>query len=154
MRRARSSRLPARSKPRQAWARSLGRAQLASAFASALDFGFLVLAVEYFHFWYVAANSLGAALGATTNYMLGRHWSFRAPHESLGPQSVRYGFVSCLSLILNSGCLYLLKERLGMPYLWAKVLSSFVIGLGFNFPMHRNFVFRGPHQAGPSEKGR
>ncbi len=119
------------------------RAQIASAIASVIDFAVLIFSVEGVGIWYVAATAIGAASGAMTNYIINRHWSFRARAEGMRTQALRYALVSLGSLIINSAGVYMVTELGGAPYVISKVIVSFLVGLLFNFPLHRRFVFRG-----------
>jgi putative flippase GtrA len=121
---------------------SLRRSQIASLTATAVDFGSLIFLVEICHVWYVAATATGAFLGATVNFILGRHWTFRAHHESARGQVLRYAAVAAVSLILNSMGVYLLTEFLAIHYAISKIIIAFLVGLLFNFPLHRRFVFK------------
>ena len=124
------------------WVISLRRAQVASLIASAVDFAVLIASVEWIGLWYVVATAVGATSGAVTNYLLGRHWSFEARHESMSSQSLRYAAVSLGSLLLNSAGVWTITEGLGLPYPVSKGLIAILVGVGFNFPLHRRFVFR------------
>jgi putative flippase GtrA len=121
---------------------SFKRSQVASLAATVVDFGSLVFLVEVVHVWYVAATAIGAALGAVTNFLLGRHWSFQARHGRVEGQALRYAVVSAGSLCLNSLGVYVFTDGLGLKYMVSKLITAFTVGILFNFPLHRGFVFR------------
>lgn len=121
---------------------SLGRSQIASLTATVVDFCTLIFLVEIGHVWYVAATATGALLGAIINFILGRHWTFEADHEAVHGQAVRYTAVSAASLALNSLGVYLLTDYIGLHYAISKTITAFLVGILFNFPLHRRFVFR------------
>jgi len=54
----------------------------------------------------------------------------------------RYTAVSAGSLVLNSAGVYLLTEDFGIYYAVSKLITAILVGLLFNFPLHRRFVFR------------
>ncbi len=122
------------------------RSQVASVVATVVDFGSLVFLVEVGRVWYVGATAIGAFLGAVTNFSLGRWWVYRGgfnPVLSSGhKQAVKYALVSGGSLLLNSGGVYLLTDLLGFQYAVSKAIVSLLVGVFFNFPMQRSFVFR------------
>jgi putative flippase GtrA len=120
---------------------SLGRSQIASLTATLADFGCLILLVEVGHVWYVAAVAAAAFVGAVVNFFLGRHWSFVAVIDDVRGQAVRYAMVAAMSLILNSIGVYVATEYFAIHYLASKALIAFLIGILFNFPLHRRFVF-------------
>ncbi len=121
---------------------SFTRAQVSSIAATVVDFTALVTLVEVFGVWYVAATAMGAFIGAVTNFLLGRQWSFHAVHGTARWQAVRYAIVSSSSLVLNSMGVYVLTDRVGLPYGASKAVTAVLIGVFFNFPLHRHFVFR------------
>ena len=120
---------------------SLRRSQIASLTATVVDFACLIFLVEVAHVWYVVATAIAAFLGAFVNFMLGRHWSFTADDEAFQGQAIRYAAVSALSLVLNSLGVYLLTEYLGIHYTMSKAMTAVSVGIFFNFPLHRRFVF-------------
>jgi putative flippase GtrA len=120
---------------------SLKRSQLASLTATIVDFGALIFLVEIAGVWYVAATAIAALFGAIVNFMLGRHWSFKAADQAVRGQMFRYAAVSALSLTLNSLGVYLVTEYLGIYYLASRAITAILVGILFNFPLHRHFVF-------------
>ena len=120
---------------------SLRRSQIASLTATVVDFSSLIFLVEIGQVWYVAATATGAFLGAIVNFILGRHWSFTADHDAVHGQAIRYAAVSGVSLVLNSLGVYLLTDYIGIHYAISKAITAFLVGILFNFPLHRRFVF-------------
>lgn len=123
---------------------SFGRAQAASMVATGVDFGSLVLLVEWGGVWYVAATAAGACFGAVVNFLMNRHWSFRAASARVHGQAIRYAAVSAGSLLLNSGGVWAFTESAGISYVYSKILTALLVAVCFNFPLHRYFVFRLP----------
>lgn len=121
---------------------SLRRSQIAAISATIVDFGSLIFLVEICRVWYVAATATGAFLGALVNFFLGRHWSFAAKDGAIHGQVLRYAAVSAGSLMLNSAGVYLVTEDFGIYYALSKLITAILVGLLFNFPLHRRFVFR------------
>jgi putative flippase GtrA len=120
---------------------SLRRSQIASLTATVVDFSCLVFLVEVAHVWYVVATAIAGFLGAFVNFMLGRHWSFTANDEAFPGQAIRYAVVSAVSLALNSLGVYFLTEYFKIHYVVSKIITAVVVGVLFNFPLHRRFVF-------------
>ena len=98
--------------------------------------------VEICKVWYVAATVFGAIAGAGTNFLLGRHWSFEAHEKQFHGQALRYAIVSGFSLVLNASGVYLLTDTLGLKYFYSKAIVAILVGIFFNFPLHRIYVFK------------
>lgn len=122
--------------------KTFSKAQVASLSATAVDYGATVVLVELAGAWYVAATALGAFLGAVTNFLMNRHWSFQATHVSVRGQATRYLLVSAGSLALNTVAVYGFTDGLGFKYMISKVVASLMVGFFYNFPLHRWFVFK------------
>lgn len=127
---------------RPSWITSFSRAQISSILATLLDYGILFLFTEIFHFWYVIATACGAFVGATANFLLNRHWSFQAAHDRMGHQARKYAIVSSGSLILNTAGVFLVTEYLRVHYAVSVILVSILVGVFFNYPLHRYYVYR------------
>ena len=101
-----------------------------------------VYLVEVCRVWYVAATALGACCGAVTNFLLGRYWSFEAHKKKARGQAFRYAAVSVTSLVINSTGVYLFTDTLGLKYFYSKAIVALLVGILFNFPMQRFYVFK------------
>ena len=124
----------------------LGRHQIAALLATVVDFAVMIAAVEFAHVGPAAGTALGALVGAAANFSLGRRWIFDSTAERMFPQAVRYAVVSGTSLALNSIGEYAAAERIGVPYIAARLCVSLVVSLLWNFPMQRHVVFAAqPH---------
>jgi putative flippase GtrA len=119
----------------------LSQHQLSSLVATGVDYCVMILCVSVFGLSPVLGTVLGALCGAVTSFTLGRRWVFDARRGDLRAQAVRYALVSTVSLCGNAGGEWLLL-RAGLHYIVARVVTSAVVGIGWNFPMHRHFVFR------------
>ncbi len=119
----------------------LSQHQLSSLVATGVDYCVMILCVSVFGLSPVLGTVLGALCGAVTSFTLGRRWVFDARRGDLRGQALRYAMVSAVSLCCNAGAEWLLV-RVGVQYIVARVVASTVVGIGWNFPMHRHFVFR------------
>jgi putative flippase GtrA len=120
----------------------LGRHQIASILATAVDFGAMVLAVELLRASPVLGTGLGATCGAVTNFQLGRHFTFVARDEHPAPQAARYAVVSAASAGLNALGEYGLHDLLGVQYVAARAIVAVAVSFLWNFPLQRYFVFK------------
>jgi putative flippase GtrA len=124
-----------------AW-RTLGRHQVGSLVATAVDFGTMILCVEALGVSAVAGTALGASLGGVTNFALGRTWIFRNHSGRLGGQALRYAVVSAAGAGWNALGEHVVHDRAHIQYILARALVSIVVSLLWNYPMQREFVFK------------
>jgi len=120
---------------------SFSRAQVSSALATTVDFGLLFGLVEHAGVWYVAATAIGTLAGGITNFLVNRYWTFRASHKVWHEQAFRYAIISVSSMLLNAGGVWAVTEWFGVHYSVSVVVVSALVGLLFNFPLHRHYVF-------------
>lgn len=123
-----------------AW-QTLARHQVGAVAATAVDFGTMILCVQAHLLSPVAATSVGATLGAITNFGMGRTWIFRNRSASVASQAGRYAIVSAASAGLNVLGEHLVHDRAHVQYVLARTLVAFAVSLLWNFPMQRHFVF-------------
>ena len=121
---------------------TLGRHQVGSAIATGVDFAAMIVLVQCAGVSAVAATAVGASLGGVTNFLLGRRWIFRRHSGHWTGQAVRYGLVSAASAGLNALGEHGLHDVARLQYVLARVIVSLAVGLLWNFPMQRWFVFR------------
>ncbi|HEY0709661.1 MAG TPA: GtrA family protein [Polyangia bacterium] len=117
------------------------RHQLGAAIATAIDFGTMIVWVEAGVGSAVSGTAAGAASGALSNFVLGRKWIFNTQPGRIRRQLARYGLVSLGSLGLNTvGQRYLLGVT-SLPYPLTRTIIAILVGVLWNYPMHRWFVF-------------
>lgn len=123
--------------------RMLARHQVASLVATAADFTVMTLLVECLGVAPETATFGGALFGAVINFTLNRRYTFRsAGRNAARTEAFRYSLVSGASAILNATGEYIGTKWLDAPYLLVRVLVSVAVSLGWNYPLHRSFVFR------------
>jgi putative flippase GtrA len=110
--------------------------------ATAIDFLVMIALVELLRVPAALAAAMGALAGAVTNFTLGRSWVFRVRSEGVLPQAARYAVVSAASAGWNALGEYVLHDAGHVGYVIARVVVSVTVGLLWNFPLHRRFVFR------------
>jgi putative flippase GtrA len=121
---------------------SLARHQAGAFVATVVDFGTMTLLVELAGASPVLATAIGAACGAVTNFTMSRGWIFPRHAGTTSSQAGRYAAVSAGSLALNTAGMALVHGVLGVPYLFARAMIAVLVSVGYNFPLHRAFVFR------------
>ena len=120
---------------------TFSKATVAAIAATVVDFGTLVFWVQRLHQFYPIGVALGAGFGAITNFILNRHWAFNAAHAPVGTQAAKYTMVTVGSLLLNTGGVYWVTETFHLYYLFSKIGVAILVGLFFNYPLHRHFVY-------------
>lgn len=116
--------------------------QVGAVVATVVDFGTMIALVSGAGLLPAAGTAVGASAGAVTNFTLGRLWIFEARAGRTRDQAMRYAAVSAASLLLNTLGEHLLATILGVPYVLARVIVAVLVSVGWNFPLHRRFVFR------------
>lgn len=117
------------------------KANMASLVASLSDFFMTVLLVQLCRMDVVLAAVAGTITGGIVNFLIGRHWVFRAGDERAVRQLWKYGLVWTGNLLLNTGGVYLLASCAGVHYVVSKVVTSLLVALLYNYPLQKNFVF-------------
>jgi putative flippase GtrA len=115
--------------------------QASSFLATTVDFGVMILAHEIASLSPTLSTVVGATCGAIVNFMLGRHWTFRATSDRAHAQAVKYAVVSATSLALNALGEHLLADRLHVQYVVARLCVALAVSVLWNFPLQRAFVF-------------
>jgi putative flippase GtrA len=126
----------------------LSQHQIGALIATSVDYGVMILCVSLLGGTPVAGTILGSVAGAFVSFTLGRRWIFDAQRGSLPAQALRYAIVSALSLCGNALGEWLLVHA-HLHYVVARVVASLVVGLAWNFPMHRHYVFRADWERAP-----
>jgi len=115
--------------------------QASASVASTLDVlvmeGLILLKAPYG--WAILA---GHVAGGVTDFIAKRHLIFRTENQSLLHQAARYLLAWGTSLLLNLGLARLLVENVGLTAGVGVLVAAVVVGLAWNYPMHRLFVFR------------
>lgn len=120
------------------------RANAASGAATGLDWA-LVTALVWAGVHYLVAAAAGALAGAVTDFLLKRHWAFsRAAMGSTWREAARYLLVSASSLLWNLAAAWLLVDGLGLRPVPGVIAASILVGVAWNYPLHRLYVFRSP----------
>jgi putative flippase GtrA len=125
------------------WARH----HVAAIAGTAADYSVMVGCVELGRLPPVTATVLGALTGAVVNLTLGLRYTYRVPPGAVGSYAWRYALVSAASLGWNAAGEALLHGVLGLQYILARVITSFVVSNAWNYPMQRFFVFSIPRSS-------
>jgi putative flippase GtrA len=120
------------------------RHQIGSVVSTAVDFSTMIAWVELGIGSPVSGTAIGATAGALSNFILGRQWIFAARGRPVAGQMVRYAMVSASGLGWNTLGQALLLKATGLPYPLTRAMIAIAVGVLWNFPLQRWFVFRKP----------
>jgi Predicted membrane protein len=122
---------------------SLLRYNVSATAATATDFSVLFISKEFFGLQPWLGTFIGACCGATVAFILGRNWTFLNKEGKISDQGVRFAVVAIGSILLNTFGEYMLTEIYPTGhYMISRVIVAICIGLSYNFPMQRYFVFK------------
>jgi putative flippase GtrA len=117
------------------------KANIASLAASLSDFLMTVLLVQWCTTNVVMAAAAGTVTGGIVNFLIGRHWVFRAGDEKALRQLGKYALIWSGNLLLNTGGVYVLACQAGLHYTVSKLVTSLLVAFLYNYPLQKNFVF-------------
>ena len=129
------------------------RAQLSAQFATLADFVLTYVCFQWLGLYYLLATSIGAITGGFINCIINYKWAFATKDCQFKWVFLKYILVWIGSFVLNVGGVYLLVELLqDHTFLWerassfylmvVKVIVSAIIAVGWNYTLHRYFVFQ------------
>lgn len=129
------------------------RAQLSAQFATLTDFVLTYVCFRWFGMYYLLATSIGAVMGGIINCVINYKWAFATKDCKFKWVFFKYILVWGGSFLLNVGGVFLLVEFLqNHTHLWekassfsliiAKTIVSVLVSLGWNYLLHRHFVFK------------
>jgi len=117
------------------------RHHTASFLGTIADFGTMVACVELLRLSPVVATAIAATVGAVTNFILGRNWTYEGRSGRVQLQFARYVLVAAVSLGLNTGGEHLFANVIRLQYVLARVITAVIVSNAWNYPMQRFFVF-------------
>jgi putative flippase GtrA len=96
--------------------------------ATGLQYGVLIVAVEWFHMNAVLGSCSGFVISAALNYWLNYHFTFgsQKPHAVAGS---RFFIVAAVGLALNAGVMAALVGLFKWPYVLAQLITTALVVL-------------------------
>jgi putative flippase GtrA len=98
--------------------------------------------------YYVLAAIGGAVLGAVLDFSVKKWWVFATARTFAAAEGARYALVSGLSALWFGGAVFVLVDLLKLRMPVAVVAGSVLVGVFWNYPLHRFFVFSGSTASG------
>ena len=107
-----------------------------------VEFALLNLLVSVFHVFYLAAAAAASAVFLVINFLLNRHWAFRATRGRAWPQMLRHAVVVGGGAAIGLSLLALLVGHVHLPYQLGWSIAGVVCFFSWTFPMNRFFTYR------------
>lgn len=105
-----------------------------------VDFGITFLGKEKMGLQKYAANSVGFAIAATTNYFLNRWWTFHSTNASVPVEYAKFFAVSLVGLGINNALLWFAHQKRGQGFYLAKFIAI-ILTTFWNFAGNLLFTF-------------
>lgn len=118
------------------------KANIASLISSFCDFLITIVITEFFHYDPFWASVTGTVTGGVINFIIGRYWVFEVRHLNAYQQGTRYFIIWAGNLLLNALGMYILLKLVGLNYILAKVITSVIVAVGYNYPLQKKYVFK------------
>jgi len=118
------------------------KANAASLIASFCDFLITIVIKEWLDADPLLASVTGTVSGGVINFFIGRYWVFEARHLNVYHQGRRYFIIWAGNLLLNASGVYILLHYVGFNYILAKLITSVIVAVGFNYPLQKRYVFK------------
>lgn len=108
--------------------------------ATVVDFLFLYALTEFFGLHYLISAAIAYVFGMTTNYTLNKIYNFKNKSSEVKKQFLLFIFVALIGLGLNQIILYILVERFGLWYIFAKAVGVLIVMI-WSFYGHKKITF-------------
>jgi putative flippase GtrA len=109
--------------------------------ATLVDLSLLFTFTEFFGIYYFFSGILSYFAGGIIHYILNKKYTFKNKSKKIVAQlSVFFG-VALIGLIINQAVLYVLVEIGSIWYMFAKLISIFIVLL-WNFTGHKYITFK------------
>jgi putative flippase GtrA len=108
--------------------------------ATIVDWGsFYILALRI-NFYYQFSLILSFSLGATTNYILNKIFTFRCKSKQIIGQFSVFIIISIFSLLLSMAIMFILIDLILLHKMVSRIVTTFIM-LGVNYYMHKFITF-------------
>ncbi len=115
---------------------------LAGGVAFIVDFCALYLLTNYLHIHYLTSAAISYMLGSAAHYALSILFVFGS--RSLENQTLEFTIFALIGLVglgLNEGVMWFFTEKMGVYYLYSKLIATFCIFF-WNFSTRKFILFR------------
>jgi phosphatidylglycerophosphate synthase/putative flippase GtrA len=123
--------------------RGVARSALTASIATGVDLLAVLALREAAPLSPAVVTAVGCIVGGATGFTLNRAWTFGSRTRP-DVQASRYALVSIGSAALNSGLVALVLLHPAAPFLVVWASARVLVFLTWNYPLHRDYVFREP----------
>lgn len=97
--------------------------------------------VEFFHIWYLYASIISWVITSILSFLGQKHFTFKNTSKKYQIQFPIFILVAIVGLGLNSLCLFFLVSILKIWYMFANIITKFIV-LIWNFLAHKYITFK------------
>jgi len=106
-----------------------------------VDVGSLFLLVQYGHMAILMATTIAFTISVINNFTWNKIWTFRNKSTNYRKQFIKFFLVACIGLCITLMCMYIQVAKLGVFYIYAKLITSVVV-LTWNFMANKYWTFQ------------
>lgn len=114
----------------------------ASLSASCCDYLVTIILVNFIKIDPLAGGISGTVAGGIVSFLMGRYWVFKDNKAAISLHGKRYLIVWVGNLMLNSFLLYLFIKIFKIQYLIAKIITSILVAMLYNYHLQKRYVFK------------
>ena len=113
-----------------------------AAISTILNVGLLYILTEFAGIYYLLSAFISSTLSIFVNFLLNKYFNFRVAGDTFG-QMKRFFMVAGVSILLNLVFLKILVDQLGIWYMYAILVTVFMVFV-WSFYGHMRISFREP----------
>jgi putative flippase GtrA len=109
--------------------------------AFVVDFGLLFLLTKYLHIFYLLSATFSFLISSAVNYLLSVKWVFfQRSNLSTTMEMMIFVVITLIGLCLNDVLLWFITEKLGIFYLFSKIIAGIIVFFWSFFSRRRLFT--------------
>jgi len=124
------------------WLVQFGRYFVVGGLAFLVDYSFLYIFTESFHFYYLLSAALSFLMGLFVNYFFSCLWVFQTSSEHCSIRFLFFALIGIIGLGLNEFIIWFCTNKLALYYMFSKIIAA-VIVFFWNFLARRKLMMKG-----------